>query len=186
VAVDGEPVPLRLVAEAGTETLDGAAVAVEACDRVALTAGTHTVDALAGARVDTLVLATEDALAPPADGTVTGRATRRGPGRIDLALDGDEEAVVVTGQSFDTGWTATVDGRPLGAPTELDGQAAWVVPAGADRRVELRFAPQRTYRAALFLSALGVAVCLVLLLGPIRRRSASTGAPPRSREDEDR
>ena len=91
---------------------------------------------------------------------------------------GDDESVVVTGQSFDTGWTATVDGRSLGAPTELDGQAAWVVPAGADRRVELRFAPQRTYRVALFLSALGVAVCLVLLLGPVRRRSGSTGAPP--------
>ena len=200
VAVDGEPVPLRLVDEAGADVLDGAAVAVEACDQVALAAGTHTVDALAGARVDTLVLATEGALAPPAEGAVTGRAIGRGPGRIDVGLEGDDEAVVVTGQSFDTGWTATVDGHPLGAPTELDGQAAWVVPAGADRRVELRFAPQRTYRVALFLSALGVAVCLVLLLGPVRRRPARAtpdelggfrdppGAhlPPSSGQDEDR
>jgi arabinofuranan 3-O-arabinosyltransferase len=169
VAVDGEPVPMRLADAEGADALDGAAVAIEACDPVALDAGTHTVDALAGARVDTLVLATDDVATDPVDGAVTGRAATRGPGRLDVTLDGDEPAVVVTGQSYDAGWTATIDGRSLGAPVELDGQAGWVVPAGADRRVELRFAPQGTYRVALALSALGVAVCLVLLLRPVRR-----------------
>lgn len=173
VAVDGSPVPLRPADDAD---LDATAVAVEGCEPVALAAGAHDVDALAGARVDTLVLATDDALTVPAAGPVGGRADARGPGRLDVALDGDDEAVVLTGQSHDTGWTATVDGRSLGTPVELDGQAAWVVPAGADRRVELRFAPQRTYRFALGLSALGVAVCLVLLLRPARR----------VREDDDR
>ncbi|HEX7132839.1 MAG TPA: alpha-(1-_3)-arabinofuranosyltransferase family protein [Iamia sp.] len=169
VAVDGEPVPLRLADAEGADALDGEAVSVRACDPVALDAGTHTVDALAGARVDTLVLATDDVVTDPADGAVTGRAAARGPGRLDVVVEGDEPAVVVTGQSYDAGWTATIDGRSLGTPAELDGQAGWVVPAGADRRVELRFAPQGTYRVALALSALGVAVCLVLLLRPVRR-----------------
>lgn len=165
VAVDGTPVPLRL---AGGD-LDDATVPVEGCAPLALADGAHEVDALAGARVDTLVLATEGALDVPAAGPVTGTAAARGPDRLDVALAGSEPAVVVSGMSYDPGWRATLDGRSLGAPVELDGQSAWAVPAGADRRVELRFAPQRAYRVALGLSLLGVAVCLVLLLRPVRR-----------------
>jgi len=166
VAVDGRPVPLRVA----DGDLDERSVPVEACAPLPLDAGAHHLDALAGARVDTLVLATDDALAAPAGAAaVAGRATSRGPGRLDVALDGDDPAVVLSGQSYDPGWRATADGRSLGAPVELDGQSAWAVPAGADREVALRFQPQRTYRVALGLSLLGAGVCLVLLLHPARR-----------------
>ncbi len=177
VAVDGTDVPLRLAGPAGADALDGAAVAVEGCSPLALDEGSHTVDAVAGARVDTLVLSSDGALpGPSSSSSSSGRAVTRGPGRLDVALEGDDEAIVLSGQSYDPGWRATVDGRSLGAPVEIDGQSGWVVPAGADRRVSLRFAPQGTYRAALFVSALGVGVCLLLLLRPVRR----------VREDDDR
>lgn len=71
-------------------------------------------------------------------------------------------ALLVVRESANPGWRATLDGRPLPA-TRVDGwQQAWVLPAGAGGRVELRFTPQRYYRAGLLAGGLAAALLLVL------------------------
>ncbi|MYA75620.1 MAG: DUF3367 domain-containing protein [Acidimicrobiaceae bacterium] len=64
---------------------------------------------------------------------------------------------LVLGQSYNDGWSASVDGVDLGAPVLIDGFAnGWRLPAGDDRVVELRWTPQRLVDWALWLSVLAV------------------------------
>jgi arabinofuranan 3-O-arabinosyltransferase len=73
---------------------------------------------------------------------------------------------VVLGQSFNDGWTATADGHGLGPPQLVDGYAnGWLVSTpAATVHVHLNWAPQRRVWIALALSALGVVLCLVLVV----------------------
>jgi hypothetical protein len=172
LAVDGSGVPVRVAADDPVAALDQPAVPIEGCEPVLLADGEHTVDSLNQARIDQIVLATDGALPEPVEATATGTASARGPASLTVAVDGEGEVLVLSGQSHDTGWGAeVVGGSGLGPPIEIDGQSGWRVPADGDaRRVDLAFGPQDTYRAALFVSLLGVAVCLVLALAPTLRR----------------
>lgn len=170
--IDDTEVAVRLDADAGDDVdrlLDAPTVDFVGCRPVALEPGTHEVTSGAPARLDVVVLATTGALDTPEATPVEGRAETRGPAQMDVRLTGEAPAVVVTGQSYDAGWRAELDGRDLGAPFEADGQSAWRVPAGADRRVRLTFAPQRTYRAALIMSLLGAVTCGALIVASPRR-----------------
>ncbi|MCU1457358.1 MAG: type protein [Actinomycetia bacterium] len=96
---------------------------------------------------------------------------------------------LVLGQSRNTGWVASGgSGAHVGKPTLVDGYAnGWLVTpkaSGGTITVHLDWTPQRFVWASLILSALGVAVCLalVVVLGLRRRRrpaelEASTVTP---------
>ena len=73
---------------------------------------------------------------------------------------------VVLGQSHNDGWTATADGHGLGSPQLVDGYAnGWLISTpAATVHVHLNWAPQRRVWIALALSALGVVLCLVLVV----------------------
>jgi MFS family permease len=73
---------------------------------------------------------------------------------------------VVLGQSHNGGWTASADGQGLGAPQLVDGYAnGWLISTpAATVHVHLNWAPQRRVWIALALSALGVVLCLVLIV----------------------
>jgi arabinofuranan 3-O-arabinosyltransferase len=73
---------------------------------------------------------------------------------------------VVLGQSFNEGWTASADGQSLGAPQLVDGYAnGWLISTPASTvHVHLNWTPQRRVWIALVLSALGVVICLVLVV----------------------
>ena len=73
---------------------------------------------------------------------------------------------VVLGQSFNDGWTASADGAGLGAPQLVNGYAnGWLISTPAETvHVHLSWAPQRRVWIALALSAVGIVVCLVLVI----------------------
>jgi hypothetical protein len=80
---------------------------------------------------------------------------------------------LVLGENRSAGWQATVAGRQhdLGTPTLVDGFAnGWMVdPAGSRTlAITLRFGPQRLVDLALIVSAIGLAVCLAVVLRPRR------------------
>jgi arabinofuranan 3-O-arabinosyltransferase len=84
-------------------------------------------------------------------------------------------AVLWVRQSFNRGWEAELAGRDL-RPVVVDGwQQGFVLPAGAAGEVELRFGPDRAYRAGLLVGAVAVLALLVLAVRPARR---STRRPP--------
>jgi hypothetical protein len=92
------------------------------------------------------------------------------PGRLgQSSVDGGRVALrgpswLVLGQSFDTGWRATCNGRDLGNPTPIDGYAnGWRVSA-ACRTVSFAFAPQRGVVRSYVVSALVCALLLLFLL----------------------
>ena len=67
-------------------------------------------------------------------------------------------------ENFNDGWVAEVDGEEL-TPVRVDGwQQGWVLPAGEQVTVELRYRPQATYDVIL---PFGLAVGGAFLLGAL-------------------
>jgi arabinofuranan 3-O-arabinosyltransferase len=82
-------------------------------------------------------------------------------------------AWLVLGESYDKGWSASCDGRSLGAPQVIDGYAnGWLAPAGCTR-VSFTFAPQSSAVISYAISGIVCAALIVFLLaGLVRRRRA--------------
>lgn len=88
------------------------------------------------------------------------------------------ESLLVIAENANSGWRATLGGRPLRA-TRVDGwQQAWVVPEGAGGVVRLEFTPDVPYRRGLAAGA-GAALLVVLLavVPPLRRRPEKPEKP---------
>jgi hypothetical protein len=103
--------------------------------------------------------------------------------RMTLAVSGITSTTapfeLVLGQSINSGWTATAGGRQLSSPVLVDGFAnGWQVNPSAvagsiqdgTLLVTMVWAPQRTVNVALLISALGLVLCLGLILFPLGRR----------------
>ncbi|CAM3485896.1 Arabinofuranan 3-O-arabinosyltransferase [Kibdelosporangium persicum] len=88
----------------------------------------------------------------------------------ELRVGAGETAVISVPENANDGWVATVDGKPL-ARTRIDGwQQAWVLPAGAEATVSLRFEPDVPYRQRLLIGAVAAGLLLVITVLPVRRR----------------
>jgi arabinofuranan 3-O-arabinosyltransferase len=191
INVDGHSVGLHSATPL-LPALDAGRVSLVSCTPLKLKAGHHRLDTTAGARVDQVQLDSEPtrplaAVSP----SISEQLVRRSPTSIDLAVQAPEPGIVMTGQSYDPGWKATANGHDLGTPFELEGQSAWIVPAGTTR-VHMTFGPQRWYSIALAAAAFGLVLCAWLLLRgrkpvddpggrarPVYRRRVRTGpAPP--------
>ncbi len=91
-----------------------------------------------------------------------------------------EPSWLVLQQSWNPGWTATVDGEDLGEPVLINGFAnAWLLPAStSSRQITFDWTPQRTVTIALWLSLIAGVIVLALAVG-LRRPSdepvAATG-----------
>jgi hypothetical protein len=88
---------------------------------------------------------------------------------------------LVLGQSYDTGWQATCDGRSLGSPVPLQGYAnGWPLDHGC-RRLSFTYGPDRLMSDADLVSgaaALAMLIGLaVLAVGRRRRRPGRAGEP---------
>jgi hypothetical protein len=212
LAVDGRPVPVRVTGPMD-DALAARPLAVRACGpgggAVEVGRGESRLTARPGVAtgidLDALVLrsaagggpstATGPLVAEAAAGGGSGTSTPR----IEVVYDhGDRLALrvsgatpgepfwLVLGQSFNSGWQATAEGRVLAAPRLVDGFAnGWlVVPRHGTFDVSLAFTPQRQVDGALWLSALAALGCVVLALGRPRRAAApdapAASAPPGS------
>ncbi len=168
--VDGEDVALTL-AEPDDEVVLGGATGLVTCDPLELDAGWHDLEVDPASSLDRLVLAdgeADEAAAP--EGTV--EVVSEGPDALRLRVDVPEGGVLVTGQSWDDRWQATVDGEELGAASPYDTLGGWDLPPGDDLDVHLVFAPARVHRGAMVVSLVAAAACVALVVGggPRRRR----------------
>ena len=92
-------------------------------------------------------------------------------------MESASDALVSTGQSFDEGWRATIDGTDVGAARPVGTLSTWSVPAGI-HVVDLTYAPERTFRVALFATIAGLALCAAIVLRPaLRARSPRSPSP---------
>jgi arabinofuranan 3-O-arabinosyltransferase len=81
-------------------------------------------------------------------------------------------------ENTNPGWIATLDGVTL-TPVILDGwQQGWLIPAGLAGQVELHYAPDSSYRAALFIGAGLLLLLIVAALVFLRPRRRDTAAAP--------
>jgi hypothetical protein len=173
--VDGEPVGLTL-ADDEAVVVAGQPVALRSCEPLALAAGWREVSGRVGAPLDQVRFdaAAAPTVAPPAQAVTVRSAS---PDRMRVSVDAPDGAVIVTGQSYDRRWIASVDGRDLGEAEMYDGQSGWLLPAGTDMDVVMEFRPARRFRVATWISLAAVAACLALLLRrPRRDPQAEPGA----------
>ncbi len=188
VTIDGEPLPVRARGPMDA-ALAGEPLPLATCGGVPvrLDGGDHEVDTApgdsSGLDVDQLVLRSDAGGGASAadDRTLVEQATGTGPTpgpAVTVVDDGHDHSTVevegtepgepfwlVLGQSYNPGWTATVDGQSLGEPVLVDGFAnGWLVtPESGAFQVEMRFAPQQRVNLAIVLSLVMAVVCLVLL-----------------------
>ncbi|MGW5715167.1 alpha-(1-_3)-arabinofuranosyltransferase domain-containing protein [Amycolatopsis sp. NPDC003865] len=94
-----------------------------------------------------------------------------GPERRQVAVSAGTTSYLQVHEAFNSGWTASLDGKPL-TPVELDGwQQGFVLPEGSGGTVTLSFPPGTVYRVALVVAgAAVVGLILAALVEGIRRR----------------
>lgn len=180
VTVADSPVPLR-ISGSTDDALSGRLLHVEACEqgagvevaatptRVAATDGRDS-----GWSVDQLALLSPG---PPGEEVevelrTTVRAARTSRGSYDIQVRRATEPFwLVLGQTFNTGWKLSVNGRDMGEPELVSGYAnGWLIDPGelganhGRLTATLRWGPQRVVWIALGISAVGVAACLLCLL----------------------
>ncbi|MFO7590756.1 MAG: alpha-(1-_3)-arabinofuranosyltransferase family protein [Acidimicrobiia bacterium] len=184
--IDDEPIGVIITGSASVAAAHGA-LELAACDGspLLLEAGSHVLRSTPGSDtgfdVDRVVLSSDrDGLAAPV-GPIGARRDTSGASvrvvrsnrvgyELEVTTDGDPFWLEL-GESSNEGWAANAAGDATVGPRQLvSGYAnGWEIRpnAAGTFTVELRWTPQRTIWWALGLSALGVLLCLVLVL---RRR----------------
>ena len=158
--VDRQPVPARVTTSTG---------AIEGCSPLTLGPGWHTLRTRRqpGLRRVWLSTGTTAAPAPAPPPSHATRLTALGRADFEVRATTSGPAAIISGQSFDDGWNATLDGRDAGRATSLDTQAAWDAGRAGRHRLVGRQDEQGPYRVALVVTTAGLLLCLFLV---IRRR----------------
>jgi uncharacterized membrane protein YfhO len=97
-----------------------------------------------------------------------GRVTllRRQAGRLEFSVRSEMPAVLVVREGYDRGWSARVDGRPVGVQRTAQDHQSIVVPRG-ESHVVFTYRPDGLPRG-LLISALSSVVLLGLVFWPRR------------------
>lgn len=186
LTIDGVSIALRVDAAA---LLRGDAVDAVPCDETTfdLAAGTHRIVSTSGRStgidVDTVALATADARPTSGDATRVAATSfeQSSPTAMSAHVDACPDGCwVVLRQGYNHGWTASADGRSLGAPRQLDGgmNAWWITPSDTDSTITFRFAPQRVLWVALAVSGAAALLCVAIALWPRRRQAITPASAP--------
>jgi len=181
--LDGAAVPLCLMGQVG-EAIRGQEIAATACEgSFDLASGAHRIDTARGVatglEIDRVVLdssTTGQAQSPSIDRGATSVVRSNATSLSVRIAATSEPAWLVLQESWNTGWTATADGRSLGDPELIDGYAnGWLLDPGDDRIIELEWTPQSRVRVGVVVSLLsGLAILALLALG---RRRGNEAAP---------
>ena len=194
LTIDGRPIAVRITGDV-SDAVERKGLTVTSCaGPLLLSAGTHLVAVARGSStgldLDRLTLSSDvGGAATPleADGQITPiirtpspnisvepRSDTETSAEIPATLDG---FWLVLGQSYSSGWSATLNGNSLGEPTLVDGYAnGWWIPAGTEAgTVTIEWMPQRYVWIALRVTLVAVAVCFVLIFWR-RPRSEDTDA----------
>lgn len=151
-----------------------------------LPAGRHTItspDNTGAITLTDLVLAAGTPPAPPTANRTT-TVLNWGAEQRQVSIGAGDSTYLEVHQSYNKGWTASLNGTTL-TPVELDGwQQGFVVPAGAGGVITLSFPAGDSYRAALIGSAIGVVVLILAAVLPgrfttRRKRAAGVRRPAR-------
>jgi arabinofuranan 3-O-arabinosyltransferase len=123
-------------------------------------------------------------LAPSSTTTAAARPTHVlswQPQSRSVAIGSGQASYIEVHQNYNTGWTATLNGRTL-KPIQLDGwQQGYLVPAGTGGIVRLTFGPERLFLGGALISALGVLLVVLIALGVIFRRLGTKLEPAPAR-----
>ena len=140
--------------------------------RLQVLGGTFAVDQLRLQSLPPAPLATDAATVPSARVTSAGASGHGSYDGVRVAVRGP--AWLVLGEGYDRGWSATCDGRSLGAPTPIDGYAnGWRIGPGCTS-VAFTFSPNRLATIGYLVSGVAAVVCVLLLvIGGWRRRDAA-------------
>ena len=187
LSFDGVPSAVRVqgsVADAAA----GRPLAVDLCGAppLAWAAGIHEVRSGAGTHtgidIDRVVLRVPGrrvAATPSRTGSAGAVRTatveaHQGPTAYSVHLGaGGEPGWLVLADAINPGWSATIDGRSLGAARSMNaGAAAWPIPAGPATVVRVRWRPQQWEDRAQLASLLAAIVCAGGVLWGLRRRRA--------------
>lgn len=182
VEVSGSATVLTEVRTTVAALLQSRPVAATSCGQAALPAGAHRIVVRATGELDVAGLlwsGLDGGGARPAQPTITSWDPTRRVLEIPAA---PTRRTVETGESFNAGWTATLDGQQL-KPVRVDGwRQGFLLPAGAGGEAELAFLPDRLYRALLVVGAAMVLVLVCLASWrPRTRANAAAPAEPRPR-----
>jgi arabinofuranan 3-O-arabinosyltransferase len=197
VAIDGRPVPVRVTGTTGAAAKVMGLAVTPCTSTLQLAAGSHVLTTAEGKNVgfsiDRLVLAsgTEAIPVSEANGRVRVAAPTSPPPTVDVVHNGDTTVRVhvtnatkpfwlVLGQSQSPGWQAhVVKGANLHGSQLVDGYAnGWLVtpPASGDFDVVMRWTPQKQVYAAIWLSLIGAALCLLIIALTWTRRPSAISA----------
>jgi arabinofuranan 3-O-arabinosyltransferase len=187
--LDGREIATRVTGTMA-DVINGSPLALEACDKetgdrveVDLGAGKHRLHATPTGEFEVIdLLATEGSAALSPDQREV-RIERWGSTERTAVVAAGEESLLSVPENFNEGWVAEVDGEEL-TPVRVDGwQQGWLLPAGEQVTVELRYRPQTTYDVILPLGlvvsgSLLLAALVIAFVGVVRRLRGRTSPLP--------
>jgi arabinofuranan 3-O-arabinosyltransferase len=151
---------------------------------LALGPGEHIVRSTPGAAsgidIDRVVLSSAGAAPPAPSPAVAATVTDNGKTDRTVRVDACPQGCwFVFGEGYSTGWTASLDGHSLGAPSQVDGgfNGWYLPPSETTRTIHLTFTGQRTLWIGLALTTLGLVLCIALIV--LDRRRIAVDDPDR-------
>jgi arabinofuranan 3-O-arabinosyltransferase len=94
-----------------------------------------------------------------------------------LRISSGPSVLLEVDQNFNLGWQASINGQNL-HPVRINGwQQGWIIPAGGQAKIELRFVPDSLYHWSLLIGLLCSAAVLLLAVIPKKRRRAEKHPP---------
>lgn len=172
--VDGQPILMR-PSKAPIAAANEPGSAWVACGNLTLAAGDRRIEQAPGFTLDGVRLTDtvrRESPAPPAPST---RVLRNSITAKQVQVNSRAPYAVVIGQSYDSRWHATLDGKDLGTPHVINGYSVgWIVNRTGSHTISISYGPQVESNIALVVSILVLVGALVLLV-VARRRGTLTG-----------
>ncbi|MDZ5620576.1 alpha-(1-_3)-arabinofuranosyltransferase family protein [Nocardioides sp. HM23] len=170
LSLDGRQIATRVTGTMA-DVVNGSPLALEACDErtgapvdIDVGEGEHRLHATPTADFEVIDLRAGGGPLPPYSPRREVSIERWDGSERTAEVGAGEETLLSVPENYNDGWVAEVDGEEL-TPVRVDGwQQGWVLPAGEQVTVELRYRPQATYDVIL---PLGLAVSGALLLGAL-------------------